>query len=480
MAPLVFSGVVADFIRDTSREISIEGGVRAGKTTAALWKVRQSCADHRGIKWFVCRYSNTDTEDKLRRQWEEVIAQFDGDIPTWNASTHSYDFENGSSVIMFGLKAADARSRYSKLRGLGVAGIMVDEAQEMPADIALELRGRLSQQGFPVQLIFVSNPMNVDSWLAKQFPIKDTISGRKYFAVSMYDNGANLPDEMIAGLEAAYPPEHAKYASIILGQRGVNVEGTPVYDGVFNRALHVQPVAFAATQPLLEAFDIGQRNVAWIVAQRIYAGGLAFLGGVLGQELFLEDFLPIVQEYRTQWFRHLSSVRTCCASPGGTVSSKNRYTNVALLKRAGFRPMFTDYGNTPDVVLAMIESLAAYMRGMNDDDEPRLAVNNNPERWIRASREGRVPCPFVAQAFEAGYAWDEHKVSVGNNKISQPREDDWFIHGMRCAENIELNFCAHRPTPQERDARLRATRSMRYIDNPDEAALLRGPHGWLA
>jgi terminase large subunit-like protein len=473
-----FEGIVARFLADTTREISIEGGFRAGKTTAALWKVRDSIEKYPGVKWFLCRYSNSDTGQKLKPEFERICAEYSDQIPVWNASESSYTFANGSKALIFGLKAADALSRYAKLRGLGVAGILVDEAQEMPPDVALELRGRLSQNDFPRQLIFVSNPLNVTSWIAKQFPTDGSIKGRAYYSVSLYDNAANLPADMIAGLEAAYPPEHAKHQSVILGKRGVNVEGDPVYHGAFNRKLHVRAAKYDPDALLLEGFDFGQHNVAWVVTQRMHAGGLKFLGGILGQELFLEDFLPIAKRYRADWFPHLEqrTVRTCCPPPGSATNvNGSRYTSLNILRTAGFTPIFRDGANAPDVQLAMIERIASHMRHRTAQGDEALAVNDDESRWLLASREGVTPCPFIAQAFESAYVWARHFVSVSNNTVRQPHDDDWFSHGMRCAENIELNFCADQSTQAEIESR-----QMKYRENQTEGGWS-GPSGssWM-
>ncbi len=47
----------------------------------------------------------------------------------------------------------------------------------------------------------------------------------------------------------AYPPEHAKHRSVILGKRGLNVTGTPVYKGMFRRDVHVGQPAYNPQQP---------------------------------------------------------------------------------------------------------------------------------------------------------------------------------------------------------------------------------------
>src|SRR5262249_34532314 len=159
---------------------------------------------------------------------------------------------------------------------------------------------------------------------------------------SIYDNAYNLDPEDIARMERTYPPDHAKHGPMILGTRGPNVFGNAVYDELFLRSLHVRPVEFDPDSLLLEAFDFGQHNPCWIAAQRLYAGGLAFLGGIIGENMFLSEFLPIVERFRGEWFPDVraESVRTCCPPPAAIVRSQgHRYTGLTLLRQAGFMPI---------------------------------------------------------------------------------------------------------------------------------------------
>lgn len=463
---LTFQGPHLEFLNDKTPEIQLAGALSSGKTTVALWKDLDYIRDYPGIHIFLCRYSDSDCKTKLKPAFEELCAMRE-EFPKWNSTELAYEFGNGSKVYCFGIRSVDALSRYAKLRGLGVSRITVDQAEELPSDIALEIRARLRQRNFPHQLTFVPNPPNVDHWLAKQFPVDNSIKGRRLYEISLYDNSHNLPPETVQTLERAYPPEHAKHCTVVMGKRGVNVTGEPVYGEAFVRKLHVRPIAFDINAPLLEAIDFGKKHPCWVVAQQPYAGGLSFLGGILGQEMFLEDFLGIVKQYREQWFPNMpkNGVRTCCTM--STPLQSVRFTGMSILREMGFDPIWNEHGNSPDVVLAVIERLAGYMRRRSASREESLGVNINEMSWLRASREGIEPCPFVSQAFEAGYVWDTHMISVGSNEFQRPKSDAWFEHGMRCAEAIELNFGADRITQQERERRYgKPDRPPRHVDVP--------------
>ena len=471
---MTWTGPIGRFLLDETPELDLEGALSSGKTTACLWKVHISLDTRPGIHWWIGRYGDGETQTKVRPAFEQICQQAGSDL-TWNAKELAYDFANGSKCYSYGLKSPDAMSRYSKMRGMGVAGVYLDQAEELPEDFSLELRLRLRQPGFPHQLIFSPNPPNVTHWLAHQFPDDNSLPNRRYYAVSIHDNAHNLPPALLASALAAYPPDHAKHRSVILGQRGLNVTGIPVYKGLFQRALHIRPLDYNPRAPLLEAIDFGKHHPCVLWAQQPFQGGLHLLGGLLGQDLFLDDFLPMAQQYRAQWFPSIAARQTCCDPAGSHQSSQGiRFNGVDILKRFGMVPQWKDNSNAPDVRLATIEALGGHMRRRSGSGEA-FAVESNPERWLRVSLDGPVADPFVGDALEAGYVWDEHMVSVGNKQVRKPKKDGWFEHGMNCTEYLELNFGALQPTASEVAARQRRLDAERPV-----VQLPTSREGWMA
>lgn len=445
---MVWVGPIAAFMQDQTPEIDLEGALSSGKTTAALWKVWTSLQEHPGIHWWIGRFGDGETQTKIRPAFEAICQQAGG-VPTWSAKELAYEFPNTSKCFSYGLKSPDALSRYSKLRGMGVSGIYLDQTEELPEDFSLELRLRLRQPGFPHQLIFSPNPPNVTHWLADQFPPTQPNPSRKYYAISIHDNAHNLPADLLSAALLAYPPEHAKYRSVILGQRGVNVTGVPVYKGMFKRPIHHGATAFDSHQPLLVAIDFGKHHPCAVFAQQPFHGGLHVLGGLLGKDLFLDDFLPIVKSHLMEWFGECrGGIQVCCDPAGSHQNSQGaRFTGVDIVKRFGFAPSWRDNANAPDVRAATIEALASHMRRRTPTGEAFL-VESDPDRWQLVDLAGARHEPFLVDALEAGYVWDEHMVSVGNKQIRKPKKDGWFEHGMNATEYLELTFGADRPTQQ--------------------------------
>lgn len=434
-------GPISDFFLDETHEIDVEGGLSSGKTTACLWKVFDRLHKYPGLHAWIGRFGDGETQTKIRPAFE-AVCQAAGGIPTWNAKELSYDFSNGSKCYAYGLKSPDALSRYSKMRGMGVGLIYVDQTEELPEDFSLELRLRLRQPGFPHQLIFSPNPPNVTHWLARQFPEDNSKPNRKYYAISIHDNAHNLPKSLMEAALAAYPPEHAKHRSVILGKRGMNVMGEPVYKGAFIRSAHEIPVEYDPRLALEMALDFGKHHPCAIFRQVSPLGQVRFLGGILGQNLYLDDFLDIVLRHRQEWFPGPIEIRECCDPAGAADTSHGTTGAIKTLREKGIRPVYIPDSNSPSVRLAMVERMASQMRKRAADRSEAFVVNSDSDRWLTISEKATVPDRFLADGFEAGYVWDEHMVSVNNKQVRKPKKDGWYEHGQNCCEYLEANFGA--------------------------------------
>lgn len=442
---LTFQGVHKDILEDLSTpELCVLGARDSGKTTVCVYKEIQQLVRWPKLKSFLFRFSDKDTQSKLVGFFREMCSDEFNEKPEWDAQELCFNFANGSIAYMFGLQATSQRQRYSKLRGLGVSRCFAEQAEEIENDIGLELRAALRQPGFEkqYQLTYCANPPHRKNWLIQQFPVDQRFKSRKLFSLSIYSNAHNLAPSTIEQLEQAFPVKHPKHRTIILGLPGVNVTGEPVYGDLFNHESHVRPLAYDPKLPLLEGFDFGSLNPCWVVAQRPYAGGINWLGGILAQQLFLTDFLPIVAQHRAEWFPELTAanVRTCCTLSKNVETQTANTLGVEQLREAHFHPVWKEGSNSPDTVLDLIERQASYLRQRGADGKELLGVNADLTRWLTATKEGLEPSPFMAEAYGGGYAWSEKKVSVGRNEMKQPQPDDWFEYPMRAAEAIELNF----------------------------------------
>ena len=425
-------------LRDTTRELDVEGALRASKTTLCLRKVLNSCLDHPGIHWLICRWTDDDTHSLLAPAWRTLCAQ-SGVSLTWNGA-ESYDqMSNGSLIYVRGLKAQDVTLRYSKFRGLTLAGVYVDQGEELPKDVYLELAGRLSQPGFPQQIIISPQSVSAGHWIDQEFPEDNHLPHRKYYHLSVRDNAHNLDPAVIENLERLFPPGHPQHRTLVLGLRGMSVVGEPVYKGAFMRQIHERKVEYDAKLPLDMSLDFGKHHPCVLFRQVSALGQARYLGGVLGQALYLDDFIEIVLRHRDAWFPSPVETRECCDPAGASDTSHGTAGAVSLLAAKGVYPISREDANSPAVRLAMIERIASQMRRRAPDNSEAFAISNS-DRWLRVSAQSTVVDHFYADGCEAGYVWDDHMVSVSNKQMRRPKKDGWYEHAQNCAEYLEATF----------------------------------------
>lgn len=485
MTNLTFQGVHAEILRDTTPERLIEGALSSGKTTVALWAELEALQRHPGIWVLLTRWTDDAVKTLLRPAFEQ-LARIHGTGLVWHSQENYYALANGSRAFAFGLKtvSSDALQKYSKIRGLPVSRILFDQGEQGQDDVFAELRfrlrpdieARLKGLTYPTQFTIIANPVPDDHPLAEEFPVTNTRKNRKRFGLSLFDNSMNLPPAMIENLLTQYPPSHPLYATRILGERGLTITGVPIYEHLFDRTLHVAPLGLAEDATFIEAFEFGKHNPTWVLAQRSFHGALRLLGGVMGKRLMLEDFLPVVQRYRKAWTEDARKIATCCSTTGETRIETARYSLVKLLRDAGFTPFWQDTANAHDVQLAMIESISIALRRRTTAKEESLQVNSDESRWRLAFPDGtELQRPFMAFAFEGGYVWDPHMVSVGYKELRQPRRDDEYANAMRCVENLMLNFIVGQRTDDERQRLKREAMGVAAASDPDPQS----PHAWM-
>src|SRR5262252_3088228 len=126
-----FFGAHSAAFHDTSRQIDIEGAVRSGKTWLCLYKVLALCRQYPGIHVLICRFSDDDTHSILKPIWRAICAS-GGVRLRWNAEESYDELDNGSLVYITGLKTQDQTNPFRKFRGMTLAVVYVDQAEELP------------------------------------------------------------------------------------------------------------------------------------------------------------------------------------------------------------------------------------------------------------------------------------------------------------------------------------------------------------
>lgn len=419
-------------IEASERCVDAEGAIRSGKSTAAGLKAWLRALNEPGIYGLAARWKQQDVDGQLRALWRSVGEWFPSELhPRWNAQEECYEFANGSRVYFKSLKASEETGRYSKFRGLTLAYVWLEQAEEIPEDIYVELKGRLSQPGYDKQILLTPNPVDEDHWIAEHFPTESAKPNHRYITSDVYSNRAVLGDEVIAGFEEDYPDGHPKRRTLIHGLRGVNVIGKPVYDGYFSLS-QVRPVAFNPDYELLEAWDFGHSFPAVLWAQYLAPEDrLHILGAVQGRDMFLEDFAPIALEIREEWFR-FALPQTWCDPSGETGNQGIKQTAMQTLRDGFDIPVLpAEKANDPVVRDKAIQTVSSLMW------RRRFAVHPQCLELVRVNgRIERRPTKLVVSALSVGYVWDERKNVKSNPNIRSPRKQTRYDHTMNCLEYI--------------------------------------------
>jgi hypothetical protein len=469
--------IQARVLRASAPFIDLEGGIRSGKSTAANIKKHQLVVEHPGIHLLHARWTDEDTHGEMLPKWREFAQsvgldlrwhpdeQYDEVLGTTGPSGHN------SRVYVRGLRSGESASPYKAIRGLDLAWFHIEQAEELPAGYWGELLGRLSQVGYPHGGLLTPQPVNVDHWIAKKV-FKEHNPDPKYLYVrtNCYDNRENVGDDYIAELEAAYPVGSSERRTLLEGRRGLAIPGDPVYGGYFRRSLHVSStLEMSRATPLLEGWDFGHSHpcVSWW--QWLPIGRLQLLGAVMGEDVYLEDFVPIALRYRGEWCPDPLEVWSVGDPAGLDITNQGTQTSKVrdILAAHGVTPISQSHANRPEVRYGATQVIAGQMRRLALDGEPAFLAR---DRSVIVRARGAEPNPFAVDGFEAGYVWDTRQVVGLAANIRRPKKDGFYDHCQNTAEYIVLAFGGE-AQPTQADVAKMARRELRRAqvdDDPDD------------
>lgn len=493
-----------EVLNATDRFLDVEGAMRSAKTWTILLKLRRLAEEYPGIHIAIARWTEGDLNQKLIPDYRLVCALMGLSHGAWNAREWSYDLANSSRIFCVHLKRSQTDNRFAAVRGLTVAIFYIDQLEEVPEDVYREASIRLSQPGFPQQMIVSPNPVPESHWIAKQWPVDNRRPDHRYIRCTIWDNRHNLDSKTITAAESLYPVGHPQRRTKLEGKRGLDVSGTPVYFGAFQRSRHSRSLTIHGDLPLYEAYDYGFHRPCVIWYQWAPWGWLRVLGGVLGADMHLDAFLPVVERYRDLWFPRRLRIEATCDPAGAANNSQGlRGTPVQILRdwyrEHGERdandqpvsPIFLPNANHPERRWAANQLAATYMRRHVNGDEAFLV---DPERWVIAELGDEKQDSFFLDALEVGYVLEaepRHSATLGTFWV--PKKDGYYEHPMNC---FEYGCLAHvRDLPlqgqraaaaeirhdaqQARQQRLAQVRAQKDDDEPHPSAgmAIRRPSG---
>lgn len=444
------------FLKTTKRYVDFEGAIRSGKSTALVWKLINYANDYPGINILFTRWTQDALDAQIKPLFfnhvpSEMLAERlnDGRKGPWSAGEEYVQFSNGSRVYLRALKTSDEASRFSKVAGLTLAIIAVDQPEEIPEWMYYYLKGRLSQPGFPQQMILTPNPPEYGHWLNKEFPENNSRPDHEYIVTTTYDNAKNLGDGYIRALELDYPPGHPLRRALLEGKRGMTMKGEAVYGNkLFKPKIHIAEIIPIQGVPILEGWDFGHKHPAVKWSQFTPWGAWHIYGEFMGESQYIEDFLPIALAKRVQLFGPDAEVWSCCDPSGAdSTSHGTRRTAVDILGEHGIHP--------------------TYIHASNRADRRDFAIQQVAKLMLRLTKEGPAfqihpRCVTLIDGFTAGYVYSE---LVGRGNIRKPLKDGYYDNLQNCAEYTILNFLTpdaytqgmnsytptHTPPPKDED-----------------------------
>lgn len=433
----------------TERYVEFEGSPRSAKSWGAAFKIWKLAYEHPGIQIFYCRYKDQDVRGQLMDLWAKVAVFFPSYLqPTWDGGLEAYNFPNGSRVYLRSLKSSEHGSEHSKYKGLTLAVIVVEEASEMPYVHFVGLKERLSQSrtpagvpyDYPLQLLLVTNCVDEDHWIAAEFPSDNSLPGRRYLRADLFSNQHNLGPAVMAGYELDYPPGHVLRPTKVDGRRGVTLVGKPVYQGYFDRRIHVnRAVHVNPYYPLLEGWDFGHEKPAVVWYQELrHLGALQVLGAVKGVDMFIETFAPKVLEIRARWFPHqAANIQSHCDPAGATNNGGSLHTPVRTLQDLGVPVRYEPHANDAETRYAAIQVLAGYMERLARDGSPAFQMHPQCVELVKDGPQViERPSELLVVAFEVGYIWDDKALSDAHPNIRKPKKGTRYDDLMNAGEYI--------------------------------------------
>lgn len=495
------------------RCIDVEGAPRSAKSWGAAFFIWKLARDYPGIQVFYCRYKDEGLT-QLRDVWNKVAVNHPPYMhATWNSQDQAWDFPGGewvgevytgSRVFLSSLRVAEAQTTdavHGKYKGKTLAVVVIEEAQEVPRINYLGLKERLSQSRtplgqafrYPLKIVLVHNAVSEDHWIAEEFPLvgdRCLKPDHLHIRADLLSNRHNLGEHVIAGYETDHPDGDPQRLTIIEGRRGLTQVGKPVYEGYFDRLIHVSTsVARNPHYPILVGWDFGQEKPAVVFAQFVgQSGALQILGSIKGKRIFLEDFAPKVLEIQHRWFPQPAQFFTWTDPTGATGNQGTRHTAVRLLRDLGVSDArYEVNANDATVRYSAIQTLAGFMRRKARGGSPAFMMHPRCiELELVNGSVTEQETDLMVRAFAAGYVWGEKAASDAEPNIRKPqkgtRYDDLMNALEYCITGEQLSVPTEAQMLREHDRMLiRAQRQAVALEQQIADIGATGPTGetWL-
>lgn len=371
-----------DSILDSTARINLwEGSVRSGKTIGSIIRWLDYIADPPAGELVIAgKTRDTVYRNIFRPMMDPVIT---------GAIAGRVNYRQGApSARIFGreihvIGANDAQAE-TKIRGMTVAGCLIDEATLVPESFFRQMLARMSPPG--AMMFATTNPDNKRHWLKKSYMDRAGDLDMRMWHFTLDDNPALSP-QYVKSLKAEYTG--LWYKRFISGL-WVSAEGA-IFDA-FDVDRHVE----ASTPLILE----------WIGVGVDYGTTNPFVGVLAG--IGSDGRVHIVSEYR--WDSRAKRRQL----------ADREYADAVRGWLASYTPPGSKYPGVEDVPLVVDPSAASFIQELwRGGFAPEKAVNRVQD-GIRAvanliARDAlriHVSCNGLIDEL-AGYVWDEKQLLRG-------------------------------------------------------------------
>jgi len=353
--------------------------------------------------------------------------------------------------------ALDKPKDVKKLLSLELTGVWINEARELDKSIVLAALSRTSR--FPADegveltwtgLIMDTNPPDDDHWWYNDAenkrpegweffkqppairPVFDTQG--KILAYEPNPGAENVKHlklgydywlRMVSGADPEWIKVHC------CGQYGTVFDGKPVYEGIYNDAVHVSdtPLGVFRNQPILAGFDFGL-TPACAIGQLSPSGQLRILREYVCERGGIKQFAEnTVKPALSSLFPHMK-VAAWCDPAGSQASQVDETTCVAQLNAMGIPTQVT---NT-NAFLARRQAVIDRLTRMADG-KPAIIIDPS--------------CKTIRRGFMGGYKFERVQISGEERYKDQPCKNkfshiadalQYLVQGVDKLEGISDNI----------------------------------------
>lgn len=396
---------------EKNRFLWVNGGFRSGKTRAFIEEDIEACHRFPGMVILITRKFHEDIKGTVKQDFYEAV---DPRLIAWTEDERNIcHFRNGSKVIFRGLYTRSSLQR-SKLGGLNVGRVHVEEASEITLNDFLDLQGRLSLTSIPEhqrKIYCNANPPTADHWAFQMFE-----QGRKdglyaCLKVSTRMNAKHLPASYISDMEESYGSQPGWLSRFFDGHWGFTPKGDPVYQ--FSDIYVDDKLDWNRGLPIYRCWDFGWAHPAVVWMQVGVDREVNILREKLGSKIYLKNFAAEILKITNDEFPNAEIIDIC--DDAGKQHKDDGRPSIDILEndfhlRMRYRQSFVQEG---------IELIQAKMREM---------VGGRPAFKING-----VKCPITIEGFRGGYCRDGDEII----------KDGYYEHTMDCIREGFVNIFAN-------------------------------------